>query len=111
MTMANDIVPQDDNAAGMPVELDVSTITGEEKAAILDLKAELLKIAENSDAVELQTLVYTIGKNHGYEKNMKDWFAALYQVLLGQNQGPRMGSFIALYGIKGFTKMIDQKIK
>jgi lysyl-tRNA synthetase class 1 len=42
---------------------------------------------------------------------MRDWFGALYQILLGQNEGPRMGSFIALYGVDEFVRMVDGKIK
>jgi lysyl-tRNA synthetase class 1 len=78
-----------------------------EKIAILDLKDALLKIEKSSDASLIQTLVFEIGKNHGYEKNMRDWFSALYQILLGQSEGPRMGSFIALYGVDEFIKMIE----
>jgi lysyl-tRNA synthetase class 1 len=81
-----------------------------EKAAILDLKATLLTLDENTDGAAIQTQVFEIGKNHGYEKNMRDWFGALYQVLLGQDQGPRMGSFIALYGADNFIKLIDSKV-
>ena len=84
--------------------------TEAEKTAILDLKNALLLIDKLSDAAAIQNLVFEIGKNHGYEKNMRDWFSALYQILLGQNEGPRMGSFIALYGVGGFVKMIENKI-
>jgi len=46
----------------------------------------------------IQTEIYEVGKRHEFE-NLKDWFRCLYEVLLGQSQGPRMGSFVALYGI------------
>jgi lysyl-tRNA synthetase class 1 len=85
--------------------------TDAEKAAILDLKSALKSIDKSSDASIIQTLVFEIGKKHGYEKNMRDWFSALYQILLGQNEGPRMGSFIALYGVDSFVKMIDNNLK
>ncbi len=85
--------------------------TALEKAAIIDLKNALQEIDKNSDAPAVQTLVFEIGKKHGYEKNMRDWFSALYQILLGQNEGPRMGSFIALYGVDGFIKMIEKIVK
>lgn len=81
-----------------------------EKSAILSLKAALELIDQDSDVDILQNKVFEIGKNHGYEKNMRDWFAVLYQVLLGQNQGPRMGSFIKLYGINNFIKLIEGKL-
>ena len=62
-----------------------------------------------NDANELQNLVFQIGKNHGYEKNMRDWFLALYQILLGQDQGPRMGSFIALFGVEEFLSLVAKR--
>lgn len=86
------------------------TATEAEKTAILDLKNALLAIDKNSDGGTIQTLVFDIGKNHGYEKIMRDWFSALYQILLGQDQGPRMGSFIALYGVDSFVSMVDSKL-
>jgi lysyl-tRNA synthetase class 1 len=54
--------------------------------------------------------VFTVGKNHHYE-NLKDWFGCLYEVLLGQSQGPRMGSFIALYTTSKTIQMIEEKLK
>ena len=50
------------------------------------------------DDEAVQSLVFAIGKLHGFEP-LRDWFAALYEVLLGASQGPRFGGFIALYGI------------
>jgi lysyl-tRNA synthetase class 1 len=91
--------------------------TKAEKQA-LDELCELLKNVsdeQKNDAQFLQNIVFEVGKKHGYnnssaqsvagEKNMRDWFLALYQILLGQDQGPRMGSFIALFGIDNFIKM------
>jgi lysyl-tRNA synthetase class 1 len=49
-------------------------------------------------AEEIQTEVYAVGKEHGFEP-LRDWFTALYEVLLGQTQGPRFGSFVELYGV------------
>ena len=43
--------------------------------------------------------------------NLRDWFSAFYQVVLGQEQGPRLGSFIKLYGIKKTITLLNQKIK
>jgi len=83
-----------------------------EKSALLELATELKKVdlAKQNDANELQNLVFQIGKNHGYEKNMREWFLSLYQILLGQDQGPRMGSFIALFGIDNFVKLIAGRV-
>ncbi len=86
--------------------------TDAEKSALREL-IETLKNAsdeQKNDGALLQNLVFQVGKNHGYEKNMRDWFLALYQVLLGSDQGPRMGSFIALFGIENFIKLVNEKI-
>jgi len=86
--------------------------TEAEKSALRELVNELKKFPteQSHDGAALQNIVFAVGKNHGYEKNMRDWFSALYQVLLGQDQGPRMGSFIALFGIDNFVKMVEEKI-
>ena len=64
---------------------------------------EILDILENkinndSTAEDIQTLLYEVGKKYQFD-NLKDFFKLVYQVLLGQEQGPRLGSFIKLYGI------------
>ena len=58
-------------------------------------------------AEDLQTTVFTVGKGANYE-NLREWFQALYQVLLGQDQGPRFGSFIALYGVAETRALLMQ---
>jgi lysyl-tRNA synthetase class 1 len=79
-----------------------------ERAALEDLLAALERPDTPSDAEALQNEVYEIGKRHGFA-NLRDWFKALYEVLLGQETGPRMGSFIALYGIEE-TKSLIRKV-
>ena len=75
-----------------------------------DIKVVLKsKINENSSAEDIQTLLYEVGKNNKFE-NLKDFFKLVYQVLLGQEQGPRLGSFIKLYGINETIKIIEHKI-
>jgi lysyl-tRNA synthetase class 1 len=73
-----------------------------------DMKERLLASTAR-DAESLQTLVYTVGTEHGFT-NLRDWFGALYAVLLGQETGPRMGSFIALFGVDTFCTLIDEKL-
>lgn len=73
------------------------TPTENEAKALEQLANELEKLADKSPASEYQNVVFAVGNNHRYE-NLRDWFGALYEILLGQKQGPRMGSFIALYG-------------
>ena len=55
----------------------------------------------------LQSIVFAVGKLHGFD-NLRDWFKALYEVLLGASQGPRFGSFAALFGVNETAALIDQ---
>ena len=72
---------------------------------------ELKGIEEESatDASVVQTVVYEVGKRHAFE-DLKAWFKALYEILLGQEQGPRMGSFIALYGLGETVALIERAL-
>ncbi|MDX1950470.1 MAG: lysine--tRNA ligase, partial [Rickettsiales bacterium] len=81
-----------------------------EKKAILDLKSLLEKTPDETSGDDIQTQVFEIGKQNGYEANLRDWFSLLYRVLLGQAQGPRAGSFIKLFGIKETINLINEKI-
>jgi len=62
--------------------------------------------ADFADGDFLQSVVFAVGKNHGFE-NLRDWFKALYEVLLGASQGPRFGSFAALYGAPETVQLIE----
>jgi len=87
-------------------------ITQNEQNAMISLKGKLQNV-ENIDVRDgkvLQNIIYETGREFGYEKNMKDWFICFYQTLFGQESGPRIGSFIALFGINNFIKMIDDRI-
>lgn len=78
-----------------------------EQAALRDLDARLqaMPTDQHTDGEAIQSVVYEVGKSHAFE-NLRDWFKALYQVLLGQDQGPRFGSFIALYGVAETRELI-----
>jgi lysyl-tRNA synthetase class 1 len=80
-----------------------------EAAALRRLDAKLADLPEDADAAAIQTEVYEIGKTSGFE-NLRDWFKALYETLLGTSQGPRMGSFIALYGIDNSRRLIAEAL-
>jgi lysyl-tRNA synthetase, class I len=80
--------------------------TEEERAALEDLRAMLATLPPGAEAEAIQTQVYEIGKRHGFD--LRDWFKALYEVLLGHSQGPRMGSFIALYGVAETIALLDR---
>jgi len=82
-----------------------------EARALAALDEELAAMDETATAEELQNLVYEIGKDphFGFE-TLRDWFKALYETLLGSSQGPRMGSFIALYGVANTRKLIAEAL-
>ncbi len=79
--------------------------TDVERAALERLDADLAAMPADASAEDIQNAVYEIGKTGGFE-SLRDWFKALYETLLGTAQGPRMGSFIALYGIDNTRKLI-----
>ena len=82
---------------------------GVEVAALQRLDAELAPLAADTSAEDIQNIVYEIGKTGGFD-NLRDWFKALYETLLGSSAGPRMGSFIALYGIENSRKLIAEAL-
>jgi lysyl-tRNA synthetase class 1 len=71
--------------------------TAKEREALAALADALENMAEQRDGETVQTVIYEIGKSHGFEP-LRDWFKAIYEVALGQTQGPRFGSFAALFG-------------
>ncbi len=81
-----------------------------ERAALDELLRYLDSVPADATAEDLQNEVYEIGKRHPFP-DLKAWFKALYEVLLGQDQGPRMGSFIALYGRKETADLIRKVLK
>lgn len=80
-----------------------------EAPALADLDARLAALPADADAEAIQFEVYEAGKAGGFE-NLRDWFRAVYETLLGSTQGPRMGSFIALYGIGNTRKLIAEAL-
>jgi len=78
-----------------------------ERTAIADLASRLRAHDGPTDDETLQTLVFAVGKDHGFDP-LRNWFKALYEVLLGQSQGPRFGGFIALYGVDETVALIEK---
>ena len=89
-----------------------------ERAALIDLRDALSQLRPEADAQDIQDVVYEIGRREPFLDDKKkakdgkpgvslDWFNMLYQVLLGQEKGPRFGSFVAAYGIQNTVDMID----
>jgi len=79
-----------------------------EYAALNDLAVRLRGVtgADRQDSEALQTLIFSVGKDHEFE-NLRDWFKAIYEVCLGQSQGPRFGSFVAIYGPDETAELIE----
>ncbi len=83
--------------------------TEQERAALEDLDRRLVALPDGVLAEEIQNEVYAVGKEHGFEP-LRAWFQALYEVLLGQSQGPRFGSFVQLYGIDNTRALIAKAL-
>ena len=82
-----------------------------EKKALENLVKKLKKIDQKLSPEEIQTHVYTVGKENGYEKNLRDWFKLIYEVVFGEENGPRMGFFISFFGLKETIELIKSKYK
>jgi lysyl-tRNA synthetase class 1 len=80
-----------------------------ERTALADLAETLRGMDPAADAEAIQTMVYEVGKRHPF-KSLKNWFGCLYQVLLGQQEGPRFGGFVALYGIGDTVALIEAQL-
>ena len=81
-----------------------------ERAAMEDLVARLRALpAGSQDAEAIQNEVYAAGKDAGFEP-LRGWFQALYEVLLGQSQGPRFGSFAAIFGLEETIGLIERTL-
>jgi lysyl-tRNA synthetase class 1 len=83
--------------------------TNSEAQALGDLLSELNNLNGSETADEIQSVVFEIGKRHNFP-DLKSWFNTLYRCLLGQEDGPRMGSFIALYGLDNTKKLIEEAL-
>jgi lysyl-tRNA synthetase class 1 len=80
-----------------------------EAGALRDLDSELEKLPADANGEAIQNAVFEVGKRHPFE-SLRGWFQALYETLLGSSQGPRMGSFIALYGIDNTRRLIAESL-
>lgn len=80
-----------------------------ERAAIMELRGCLTMLEADVTAEQIQFHVFEIGKAHKFEP-LRDWFALLYKVLLGQSHGPRFGQFVHMYGVSNTIQLIDEKL-
>ncbi len=83
--------------------------TDKERAALAELAGVLDRFAGERDAEKVQYEVYEVGKRHNFE-SLRDWFKALYEVLFGQSQGPRFGSFAVLFGCRETAALIRRAL-
>jgi lysyl-tRNA synthetase class 1 len=81
--------------------------TDKERAAMEDLADAFDKLGNVTESEAAQFHVYEVGKKHQFDP-LRDWFKALYEVLFGQEQGPRFGSFAVLYGVTNTAKLIRE---
>ena len=82
----------------------------EEKKALLNLIKMLENSPDNLEPEDIQTNIYTVGKENGYKENLRDWFKLIYEVVFGVENGPRLGFFISFFGVKNTIKLIKEKI-
>ncbi len=83
----------------------------DERKALENLINILKKVSQNTPAEEIQTQIYSAGKENGYSDNLRDWFKLIYQVCFGEENGPRMGFFISFFGVKETIDLMEKKLK
>ena len=83
----------------------------QEKIAIEALIKTLDSCNDEMLPEDIQTLIYSTGKENGYSKNLRDWFKLIYEVVFGDENGPRMGFFISFFGVNETKELIKEKIK
>ncbi len=82
-----------------------------EKKALQDLIKRLRDCKDQMDPEAIQTIVYSVGKDNGYKENLREWFKAIYEIIFGDQDGPRIGFFISFFGIKESIELINKYIK
>jgi len=87
------------------------TPNSDEKLALQALVQTLEKCDDKMTPEDIQTLIYSTGKENGYSENLRDWFKLIYEVIFGDENGPRMGFFISFFGVKETKDLILSKIK
>ena len=80
--------------------------TASERTGLEDLAATLAALPPSQPAEAIQNAVYEVGKRHAFP-DLRTWFLSLYQVLLGQQDGPRFGNFVAIYGVPETVALIE----
>ncbi len=81
-----------------------------EKNALEALLKTLDSCSDNMKPEDIQTKIYTAGKENGYKENLRDWFKLIYEVVFGDENGPRMGFFISFFGLEETKNLIRKKL-
>ncbi len=84
--------------------------TNEEKAALKELIEVLKQMPDGKTPEEIQTEVFSVGKNHYEKENLRNWFKAIYEIVFGDEQGPRMGSFISFFGRQETIQLLENSL-
>jgi lysyl-tRNA synthetase class 1 len=82
-----------------------------ELLALEALVETLEKCNDDMSPENIQTLIYSTGKENGYAENLRDWFKLIYEVVFGDENGPRMGFFISFFGVKETKELLMNKLK
>ena len=81
-----------------------------EKVALKALVQALDNCNDKMKPEDIQTNIYTVGKENGYKENLREWFKLIYEVVFGDENGPRMGFFISFFGVKETKELIENKL-
>jgi lysyl-tRNA synthetase class 1 len=82
-----------------------------ERSALEALVQTLEKCTDDMSPEDIQTLIYSTGKENGYADNLRDWFKLIYEVIFGDENGPRMGFFISFFGVNETKELLIDKLK
>ena len=82
-----------------------------EKSALKALVQTLEKCTDDMSPEDIQTKIYSTGKENGYSDNLRDWFKLIYEVIFGDENGPRMGFFISFFGVNETKELLINKLK
>ena len=82
-----------------------------ERLALQALVKTLEKCTDDMSPEDIQTLIYSTGKENGYAENLRDWFKLIYEVIFGDENGPRMGFFISFFGVNETKELLMNKLK
>ena len=82
-----------------------------EKKALQALISTLDECNDDMSPEDIQTLIYSTGKDNGYKEKLREWFKLIYEVVFGDENGPRLGFFISFFGVKETKQLIKDKLK